>query len=89
VATGLATLGLVAVGAALVWLAWQGSQRGGPGRQASASAVGLTGGVCVLCGVAVGVSGLASPPGAVAVVVAAVVLVAGLATAGIQARRAT
>lgn len=85
----MVTLALVGGGAALVWLSWVGSQRGGAGRRAAASAVGLTGGVLVLCGIAVGVSGLSSPPGVVAVVVAAVVAVVGLGTAVIQARHAT
>ena len=75
-ATGGACVALVALGALLVWTAYRGA-RGSAARQAAATPLGLTGGVCVLAGVAVGVSGLDTVPGLIALVVAGLVLVVG------------
>ena len=86
-ATGAVALGLVALGVLLVWMAWRRSQHPDASRGAGASALGLTGGICVLGGIAVGVSGLDTPPGVVAVAVSTTALVAGSALAAAQVRR--
>ena len=61
-ATAAVAVGLLVLGALLVWWAWRSSQRHDAGRWA-AGPIGVTGGVVVLAGVTVGVSGLASPAG--------------------------
>ena len=79
-ATAAVAVGLLVLGALLVWWAWRSSQRHDAGRWA-AGPIGVTGGVVVLAGVTVGVSGLASPAGVVGVAVAAAALVVGLVAA--------
>ena len=86
-ATGVVALALVLAGVALVWLAWRRSQYPDASRGAGVSALGLTGGIGVLGGIAVGVSGLDTPPGVVALAVSGAVLVAGSALAAHQVRR--
>jgi hypothetical protein len=79
--------GAVALGVLLVWIAWRRSQLTDASRGAGVSVLGLTGGIAVLGGIAVGVSGLDTPPGVVAVAVSGVVLVAGSVVAATQVRR--
>lgn len=93
--TFLVTVALVGSGAAMVWLAWLGSQgrlRAGSTRraahEAAAGPIGVTGGVLVLAGVAVGVSGLDSQPGQIALAVGTLALVAGSLTTAVVVRRA-
>lgn len=86
-ATGAVTFGLVTLGALLVWTAFRGSRRN-VRRQAAAAPLGVTGGVCVLGGIAVGVSGLGTPPAVVALVFTAVVVALGGLATVVQARRA-
>jgi hypothetical protein len=95
VGTFLVTVALVGSGAAMVWLAWLGSQgrlRPDPTRravhQAAAGPIGVTGGVLVLAGVAVAVSGLDSRPGQVALAVGMLALVVGSLVTAVVARRA-
>ncbi|MFZ4517298.1 MAG: hypothetical protein ACOYOP_02850 [Microthrixaceae bacterium] len=64
-ATLAAFLVLVGLGVAAVWTAWRGSQghHAGPGWADAAGPLGVGGGVCILGGVAAGVSGVPSPAG--------------------------
>jgi hypothetical protein len=96
VLTAAVTAALVAVGAALVWLAWLASQdRLGsrperfPALRAAAGPAGVTGGVVVLAGLAVGVSGIGSVPGQVAAGLGALALVVGGAVTALAAARGT
>lgn len=93
--TAAVTVALVALGAALVWLSWLASQdRLGsrverrPALRAAAGPVGVAGGVVVLAGVAVGVSGFGSVPGRVAAALGVVALVVGAVAAALTARSA-
>ncbi len=71
-----------------MWVAWRGSHGDEADRRA-ATPTGLAGGVLVLAGVAVGVSGASSPPGVVAIVVAVLAVVVGGAARFSAARGAT
>ncbi len=86
--TAVVGLGLIVLGALLVWFAWRGSQHGAPPQQAGAAPLGLTGGICVLAGLAIVVSGLDSTPGLVALAIATVTVLCGLLTTAVLVRRA-
>ena len=88
-ATLAAFVVLVGAGTAAVWLAWRGSQGHlrGRGWVEAAGPLGVGGGVCILGGVAAGVSGVPSPAGWVGIASGIGGLAGGVALAGWAARR--
>lgn len=86
----LAGLGLVLVGAGLLWLAWRGSQhhlRPEGAFEAAAGPLGLGGGVIATCGVGVLAVGL-DVIGVTLSVIALVALVVSTVVAAVVGRRA-